>query len=186
MEMHSPSLRHIIGVNAHAENGRTCDSDVVMTYFLQLEMLPASSFAPHHRRSTQRCARQFLPLSHSTPSHRPNLWLFLHRSGYTSLAACPVISFHACCKCFCPTDSEESRLRNKKGWVWRMHQVRLRHCMLQARLDTNSCGELVTVYLLYLFYVEQRTRKGITGFRTYSYDHTEEYTVNPCFPRGVT
>lgn len=159
--MQSLSLRHIIGINVHTENGRTCDLDVVMTYFLQLETLPASSFTPHHCRSTERCARQFLPLSHSTPSHRPNLclsrWFFLHRSQCTSLAVRPVISFHARCKCFCPTDSEESRLRNKKGWVWRMNQVCLRHCVLKPRLDTSSCGQLVTIYLLYPSYIAQHT-----------------------------
>lgn len=131
--MRSPSFEHIIGIKAHAENGRTCNLDVVITYFLQLKMLAASSFAPHHCRSTQRCARQFLSLSHSTPSHRPglslSLWVLLHCSQYTSLAVRPVISFHACCKCFCPTDSEESRLRNKKGWVQRMHQVCHHHTM---------------------------------------------------------
>lgn len=139
----------------------THDLDVVMTYFLQLETLPASSFAPHGCRSTRWYARQFLPLSHSIPSHRPNLCLslrlFLHRSRYTSLAMCPVIAFYACCKCFCPTDSEESRLRNKKGWAWRMHQVRLRHRALSARLDTSSCGELVTLYLVNSSYTAQHT-----------------------------
>lgn len=182
--MHSSSLKHIIGINVHTENGHTRDLDVVMTYFLRLEPLPASSFAPRHPRSTRR---QFPPPSHSTASHRPDLclslWLFPHHSRYTSLAGCPVISFHACCKCFCPTDSEESRLRNEKGWVWKMHQVRLRHCMLNGRLDTSSCGELDRVYLLYLSFIQSSTLcKDLPYFRTHCYDHAIEYIlITACY-----